>query len=82
MAIAPDGSKVIFELTQEAMVEPPGLWWLLVLFRRSETQGSGWHLTRTENGDESRHRFEHWNDAVAAMRSAIASIEAGGAAGR
>jgi hypothetical protein len=77
VAIAPDGSKVSFELTQEAMVEPPRWWWLLALFRRSETQGSGWSLTRTDDGIETRQRFEHWDGAVSAMRSAIASIESG-----
>lgn len=78
VAIAPDGSKVSFELTQEAMVEPPRWWWLLALFGRSETQGSGWKLTRTESGAESVQRFEQWDDAVAAMNSAVASIERSG----
>ena len=78
VAIAPDGSKVLFELTQEAMTEPPRWWWLLVLFGRSETQGSGWALARTDDGIESRRRFEHWDDAVAAMRSDIASVGSGG----
>lgn len=77
IANRPDGSKVSFELTQEAMVEPPRWWLLLALFSRSETQGSGWKLIRTDDGAESIRRFEHWDEAVAAMRSAIASIENG-----